>query len=41
MDGNIIKNLRRYTNKEGEITIPIYDKDNRQIKDLKKYKHYF
>ena len=33
-----IKNLRRYSTKEGEITIPLFDKDNKRVIDLKKYK---
>ena len=30
--------MKRYSTREGEITIPLFDKDNKRVLDLKKYK---
>ena len=38
-NGKKITNLKKYINKNGDITIPLYDKNNNQVLDLKKYKN--
>ena len=38
-NGKKITNLKKYINKNGDITIPLYDKNNNQVIDLKKYKN--